>query len=132
MKTLDWLIFILFCMPLTWSVFNEEKLKNNNIFFKYLLISIIPLILGILYIHFANYKNKGDSILIYFISQISLSFLIIQKILRNIYFKLFKREPEFSKHPKKFVDFFYSLFLIMLTILIPVFLEFFVIKTYFK
>ena len=114
---IDKVIYFLLFIPLLWIViFDQEKLKYRSVFFKYLLISIIILIIGILYQKYANTEDKS---LVYFGSQMTLIFLILFKIVRIPYYLIFKREPEINQYPEKWIDIIPTLIVLIGTILLP-------------
>jgi hypothetical protein len=66
----------------------------------------------------------------YFGSQMLFIFLILQKITRNIYFRIFKREPEFGKFPKYKIDYIYTLSITIGTMVFPFLLDSFIFKKF--
>ena len=120
---LDIFLYFLFLIPLAFATYNHESLKYRNIFLKYLTISLAIVILGIL----INYGQRPKS-MNYFGSQILLTFLILQMVLRKFYFKIFKRDPELSKYPNNRLDFIYFFFVFIGMITIPFLIDSFIIQ----
>lgn len=83
----DIIIYFIFFIPLFWvMVFDQQKLKNKNVFLKHLLISIGVLVAGILYNHYFAKENKSFA---YFGSQMTLIFLILYKLIRIPYYMIY-------------------------------------------
>lgn len=118
--TIDVLLYIIFIIPLFIVGFQIEKLNQKKIFIIWISISILLIIAGVLIEDNSNNEMRSLS---YFGSQMLFIFLILQKITRNIYFKIFNREPEFGKFPKYKIDNFYSLFILIATIVLPFVIE---------
>lgn len=68
---------------------------------------------------FEYYNRNNIKNVSYFGSQMPLLFLIINKIIREIYFNIFKREPEYGKNPKHKIDYIFSLILFISIITLP-------------
>ena len=68
-------------------------------------------------------RNSKVQNLNYFGSQTMFIFLILYKILRSIYYKIFKREPEFSKFPKHRIDIVYTLILVIGIMVLPLIID---------
>lgn len=67
-----------------------------------------------------EYNKNGDQKSIsYFGAQMPLLFLIINKTIRSIYFKIFKREPEYGRNPKHKIDYIFTLILFTSLITLP-------------
>jgi hypothetical protein len=86
------------------------------------MISIGVLILGVLYDIFLAKENKS---IVYFGSQMTITFLLLYKIIRIPYYLIFKREPEISKMPKNKIDIIPTLIISAGTMSLP-----FLIHTY--
>lgn len=113
----------MFFIPLLWiAIFDQQNLKYKNVFTKYLLISIGVLVLGILYDFLLEKENKS---LVYFSSQMTITFLLLYKLIRIPYYLIFKREPEISKMPKNKIDIIPTLIITTGTLALP-----FIIDTY--
>jgi hypothetical protein len=112
----DIFLYLLFGLTLFIFGYNKDKLISNNYFIKCLLISISMIGVGFLYEYYNNNTQKSIS---FFGSQMPFIFLIVNKILRNIYFNIFKREPEYGRNPKYKIDYFFTLILFLSIITLP-------------
>lgn len=124
---IDLLLYTIFTIPVIIVGVQSEKLKENRIFLIWISISIFIVIAGIV---INSNSNKEMRNLNYFGSQMLLIFLIIQKITRNIYLKLFRREPEFGKSPKHKIDLIYSSIIAIGTMMLPFLLEIYVFRKF--
>ncbi|MEP1487241.1 MAG: hypothetical protein ABJK28_02305 [Algibacter sp.] len=123
---IDKVIYFLLFIPFFWIlVFDQEKLKYQTVFIKYLIISIGILIIGILY---QKYSLTEDKFLVYIGSQMTLIFLILFKIVRIPYYLIFKREPEINRNPEKWIDIIPTLIVIIGTIALPLLLDSIIFK----
>jgi hypothetical protein len=97
---------------------SHDLLKNNQVFTKYFLASIIML----LFISFCERPFFAYQIgYATFISKSIILFLVFQKAFRFLFLKLTNREPDFSMYaPKSFVDFVYTLLLVAGSIILPI------------
>ncbi|KQX04913.1 hypothetical protein [Flavobacterium sp. Root420] len=125
--TIDVLLYIIFIIPLFIVGFQIKKLNQKKIFIIWISISILLIIAGVLIEDNSNNEMRSLS---YFGSQMLFIFLILQKITRNIYFKIFNREPEFGKFPKYKIDNFYSLFILIAIIVLPFVIESYIFKKF--
>ena len=119
----DLILFIISLIPLFWIiVFDQDFLSVKSVYLKHFIIAIFVLVIGIWYdIQFAdNAKN-----LFYFGCHVSISFLIVQKPLRNLFYKFTNEEPEVSQFAKGVSNTLYSFILYCTTITLP-----FIIGTY--
>ncbi len=124
--TIDNVLYFLLFIPLVYIiVFDQEKLKYKTVFITYVLISIGILIIGILYQTYSSTENK---LLVYMGSQMTLIFLILFKIVRIPYYMIFKREPEISEHPKKWIDIIPTIIVIISTIILPFLIDSYILK----
>ncbi|WP_445458011.1 hypothetical protein [Flavobacterium sp. HNIBRBA15423] len=119
---IDLIMHFIFFIPLLIVAFNQKKLKYKDIFLKYLLISIGVLFLGILYDNFLAKENKS---IVYYSSQMTITFLLLYKIIRIPYYLIFKREPEISKMPENKIDIIPTIIITVGTMALP-----FIIDTY--
>ncbi|OXA77049.1 hypothetical protein SAMN05444397_104328 [Flavobacterium aquidurense] len=124
---IDILLYLIFIIPLFIVVFQIEKLNTKKIFIIWISIAIFLIITGIL---IENNSNNEMRYLSYFGSQMLFIFLILQKTTRNIYFKLFRREPEFGKFPRHKIDNIYTLFISIGTIALPFLIDAFIFKKF--
>ena len=124
---IDILLYIIFTIPILIVCFQLEKLNQKKVFLIWLLFAILLIITGIIIEDNSNNEIRNIS---YFGSQMLFIFLIIQKVARNIYFKIFKREPEFGKFPKYKIDYIYTLSITIGTMVLPFLLDYFVIKKF--
>nr|WP_294779727.1 hypothetical protein [uncultured Flavobacterium sp.] len=123
----DILLYIVFTIPIFIVGFQIEKLRQRKVFFVWISIAISILIIGIMIEDNSNNEMRNSS---YFGSQMLLIFLLIQKITRNIYFKIFKREPEFGKFPKHKIDYIYTFFICTGTMVLPFLIDSYVFKKF--
>ncbi|AXG68055.1 hypothetical protein KORDIASMS9_00244 [Kordia sp. SMS9] len=123
---IDEIIFSLQFIPLVWFLFLDEEISNKKkVFLKFVLISIIILIFGIVY---ENYIGKSKTSLVYFGSQITFTYLLLYKIIQIPYDWIFKRRPEISAIPKKNIDIIPSLIMIVGSITLPIIIDSFIIR----
>ncbi len=125
---IDFILSFIFCIPFWYIVGDQQDLKKKNVFFKYLMISFISLTFGIIY----NYYSKTDDKMFpYFISQIPVTFLILYKIIRIPYYRIYKSEPEMSYIPEKNREVIPSLLLLLGCITIPLLIDLYIIGAVF-
>ncbi|MBF4494319.1 hypothetical protein IR010_17345 [Flavobacterium sp. MR2016-29] len=124
---IDILLSILFTIPLFIVGFQIEKLKTKKIFIIWISIAILLIIIGIIIENNSNNEMRSVS---YFSSQLLFIFLIVQKITRNIYFTIFKREPEFGKFPKHKIDYIYTLTISFSVIILAFLLDSYIFKKF--
>jgi hypothetical protein len=124
---IDILLYIIFIIPLFIVGFQIEKLNDKKVFIIWISIAILLIIIGILIEDNSNNEMRNIS---YFGSQMLFIFLIIQKTIRNIYFKIFEREPEIGKFPKHKIDYVYTLIISFVTIIAPFIIDDFIIKKF--
>lgn len=122
---IDILLYIIFIIPILIAGFQIEKLKEKKVFIIWLLIAIAIIFIGFIIENNSNNEMRNVS---YFGSQMLFIFLIIHKITRNIYFKIFKREPEFGKFPKHKIDIIYTLILTSGTMVLPFLIDSYLLK----
>lgn len=118
----DLLIYIIFQIPLVFIIFKQDQLHKPKVLLKFFAFATFLLLLGA----FLYNKNSSIQKLGYFGSQTSLIFLFLYKIIRNIYYPIFLREPEFSKAPKYKIDIIPTIIIFTGTITLP-----FIIDTFF-
>jgi len=123
----DILLYILFTIPLFVAGFQIEKLNQKKVFLIWISIAILLIIFGIL---IEDNSNNELRYLSYFGSQMLFIFLILQKITRNIYFKIFKREPEIGKFPKHKIDNLYTLIVAAGTMVLPFLIDSYIFKKF--
>lgn len=111
--------------PLGWLiVVDQGRLRQKRIFLKYLVISIIVLVLG-LTLHSKNFENRDLS---YFGSQMMFVFVLLHGFLSEICYRVFHRVPEISKVPRKNIDIIYSIIIVMGVILLPFVVDIYIVK----
>lgn len=120
---IDILLYIIFTIPIIIACIQIEKLSTKKVFLAWLLIAILFIFAGIM---IEDNSNNDMRNLSYFGSQMLFIFLIIQKITRTIYFKIFKREPEFGKFPKHKIDYIYTFVITVGTMILPFLLDSFI------
>jgi len=121
---LDLILYIVFFIPLFIVGYKKDRLIEKQYFMRWLTLSLVILLIGILYEYYQGNKlSKG-----YFGSQLLLIFLIVNKISRNIYFKIYKREPEFGQFPEHKVDYIYSFIIIISIMVLPFLINDFIVK----
>jgi len=124
---IDILLYIIFIIPILIAGFQIEKLKEKKVFIIWLLIAIAIIFIGYMIEDNSNNEMRNVS---YFGSQMLFIFLIIHKVTRNIYFRIFNREPEFGKFPKYKIDYIYTLLLTIGTMVLPFLLDDFIFKKF--
>jgi hypothetical protein len=124
---IDILLYIIFIIPILIAGFQIEKLKEKKVFIIWLLIAIAIIFIGYMIEDNSNNEMRNVS---YFGSQMLFIFLIIHKVTRNIYFRIFNREPEFGKFPKYKIDYIYTLLLTIGTMVLPFLLDSFIFKKF--
>ena len=120
----DLLIYIIFQIPLASIIFKQDQLYKPKVLLKFFSFAIVLLLLGTLLYN----KNSSIQKLSYFGSQTSLVFLFLYKIIRNIYYPIFLREPEFSKAPKYKIDIIPTIIIFTGTITLPFIIDIFFIQ----
>lgn len=120
---IDILLYIIFTIPIIIACIQIEKLNKKKVFLTWLLIAMLFIFAGIM---IEDNSNNDMRNLSYFGSQMFFIFLIIQKTTRTIYFKIFKREPEFGKFPKHKIDYIYTFILTIGTMILPFLLDSFI------
>ena len=100
--------------------FQIEKLKQRKVFISWISVAIVMIVIGIMIEDNSNNATRNIS---YFGSQMLFIFLVIQKTTRTVYFSIFKREPEFGKFPKHWIDYIYTFFITMGTMVGPFVLD---------
>jgi hypothetical protein len=127
---LDIFLYILFLIPLGWIVlFRQKQLQFRKEYLIYLTIAVTLTILGVTFIYDNNLRTQKLS---YYGSQMMLIFLILYKVLRSIYFPIFKREPEFSRTPKNKIDILYTLIIFSGVISLPFIIDDFIVQRLLK
>jgi positive regulator of sigma E activity len=126
---LDKTLCIIYSIPSICVMIFFEKLKINRIFIKYLSASIALLIIGIVV---ENYQENEQKSFSYFISQIMLSFLISQRILRIPFRKKYHREPILVRSVGTFEDKTYSTILLFVMVSLPFIINSFIIEKLLK
>jgi hypothetical protein len=116
MTNIDVFLYIFFMIPVFIAAYYKDKLIDLGYFLKWILLSFFLIIFGYL---FDNIQNSDTNTLSYFGSQMLFTFLIMNKITRNIYFYFFKREPEFGKFPKHKIDYIYSILIVSSLLTLP-------------
>jgi L-asparagine transporter-like permease len=125
MKT-DLVYYIVIFTPFFWFLlFDQQKLADKAVFFRYIIISVLVLSLGVLH----DYGNDTKSY-IYFASQLLIVLLALHFVFRQIYLKIYKREPEISNRPDHKVDFLYTLIIGMCSIILPFLIDEFIIRKF--
>lgn len=123
----DILLYLIFFIPVLVAGIQKEKLNQKRTFIIWLLISFLLIIIGIL---IEDNSNNELRIISYFGSQMLFFFLVLHKITRNIYFKIFKREPELGKFPKHKIDYVYSLIMTMGVAILPFLTDHYIFKKF--
>jgi hypothetical protein len=126
----DTILNILFSLPFLWIIiFKEEKLNDNNIFLKYLFISVLLIIVGIAV---ENHQNNLDKSYSYYISQFLFVFLIMHKIIGLLFYKIYNRRPKIVRSVGTFEDKMYSFIMTFAIVSIPFLIENYIVQKYFK
>lgn len=121
----DLLIYIIFQIPLIVIIFKQDQLHKPKVLLKFFIFATLLLLLGAFFLY---NKNSSMQKLGYFGSQTSLVFLFLYKIIRNIYYPIFLREPEFSKAPKYKIDIIPTIIIFTGTITLPFIIDTFLFK----
>ena len=116
------LYFAVIAYPLFWMIIKQDQLRKPDFLLKSFLISLILFFAGLFFIY--NKKSFVQEIS-YFGSQTSLVFIILYKVIRDIYYPIFLREPELSKKPSHKIDILPTSIIFTGTITLP-----FIIDTY--
>lgn len=124
---IDILLYIIFIIPIFIAGIQKEKLNHRKTFLIWIFISILLIIIGILIEDNSNNEMRNIS---YFGSQMLFFFLILHKIIRNIYFKIFKREPELGKFPKHKIDYVYTFIMTMGVAVLPFLIDNYIFKKF--
>lgn len=124
---IDIVLYIIFIIPLFIAGFQIEKLNQKRVFTIWISISVLLIISGIMIEDNSNNEMRNIS---YFGSQMLFIFLIIQRLTRNIYFKIFKREPEFGKFPKYKIDYLYTFLISIGTMILPFIIDSYIFKKF--
>jgi hypothetical protein len=126
---LDKILCIAYAIPFFMVLFYDEKLRINRIFIKFLILSILILIIGIT---IENYRQNEQKSLSYYISQMMLIHLISQRILRNLFKKIYHKEPKLERAIGTFEDKTYSIILFVIVVSLPFVIDSFIIEKLFK
>lgn len=113
---LDIIISFILLIPFVIIGYNKDLLIERKYFIKCMFLSILLILVGIIIENNNENNIKGFA---YFSSQILFIFLITNKITRNFYYKLYKREPEFGRYPKYKIDTLYTLFISISIMILP-------------
>lgn len=123
----DILLYLIFIIPIIIAGFQIEKLKQKKVFIIWLSISIGIIISGFMIEDNSNNEMRNVS---YFGSQMLFIFLVLHKVTRNIYFRIFNREPEFGKFPKNKIDYIYTLIVTIGTMVLPFLLDSYIFRKF--
>lgn len=123
----DVLLYIIFIIPIVIAGFQINKLNQKKIFLIWISIAILLIIIGILIEDNSNNEMRNIS---YFGSQMLFFFLILHKIIRGIYFKIFKREPELGKFPKHKIDYMYTFIMTIGVVMLPFLIDHYIFKKF--
>lgn len=123
----DILLYLIFLIPVFIAGIKIEKLNQKRIFIIWILISFLLIIIGILIEDNSNNELRRMS---YFSSQMLFFFLMLHKITRNIYFKIFKREPELGKYPTHKIDYVYTIIMTMGVVILPFLADQYIFKKF--
>ncbi len=121
----DLLLYMIFQIPLVFIIVKQDQLHKPDIFLKFFSFALVLFIGGAFFLYD---KNSSLQKLAYFGSQTSLIFLFLYKIIRNIYYPIFLREPEFSKTPIHKIDIIPTVIIITGTITLPFIIDTFLIQ----
>ena len=118
--------FIIVFAPLFWiETFKQEKLKDNKVFLRCLLLSIFVMAFGIVY----EYKlTNMEKSFVYFFSQMTFIFVILYKLIRIPYFKIYNREPEIADPPEKWIDIIPTIIICTGVLLLPFIIDSYIIQ----
>lgn len=126
MKIQDIIAFLIISIPFfKMVVFDQNKLNLKKEFITYFFLGILSLTIGIIYYQLSHSENKW---FVYFASQMTLVFLLLFNVVAIPFRKLFKRNPEISEVLSQIIDIVPTIIVIMGTILIPLFIDAYIIK----
>lgn len=120
---------IVYGIPIFMTLFYDEKLKINKVFIKFLSISILLLIIGILIENYQKNEQKSSS---YFISQMMFVYIVSQRILRNLFKKIYHKEPKLVRSVGTFENKTYSVILFIIVLSTPFIIDSFIIQKIFR
>ena len=130
MNIQDIIAVLIISIPfLKMMVFDQDELNEKKQISIYLFIGILSWVIGIIYFQISSTEDKW---FVYFCSQLTLFFLILFNVVAIPYRKVFKRNPEISEIPDKFIDIIPTLIVTMGTVLMPLFLDAYLIKFVIK
>lgn len=121
----DLLFYIIFQIPLFLIIFKQDQLHKPDVLLKLFVFGLALLIIGA---YFFYNKNSSLQKLAYFGSQTTFIFLFLYKIIRDVYYPIFLREPEFSKTPKHKIDIIPTLIIFTGTIILPFIIDSFLVQ----
>ena len=112
------IIFVLTVLPLVLVAVEHDKLIDKNIFLRYFLLTIAVAAIswGI-----ASLDPERDAMLVVVGGRMAFSFLILQKLFRNIFVRFMKREPEFRGSGYHLADMSYTFLLTIGTFVLSLF-----------
>lgn len=122
----DLFLYTLFFIPVFWAaVIDQERLKEKKVFLKHLLISVALIGFGA----FPEvYKDVNPKSLSYFGAQMLFWFLLLFVILRNIYIKMYNKEPEFTEFTTTFEDKIFSGLIYFGMIALPFLVDYYIVQ----
>jgi hypothetical protein len=100
---------------LFWIMIEQDLLKDEIVFIKFLGLSIILTLLG----YYVNIKYGGDVFLR--ATKIGFIYLILFKLLRYLYISIYNREPDFDKYAERMIDRFFAFLIIAGSIFMSIF-----------
>jgi len=122
----DLFLYILYFIPVFWAiVINQDRLRYKKVFLKHLGISIILILFGALP---EVYEEREPKSLSYFGSQMLFIFLMLYTIIRMVYVRIYKEEPEFSEFNENFRDKIVSGILYIGMISLPFLIDEYIVK----
>ncbi len=121
----DLLLYIIFQIPLVFIIFKQDQLHKPYVLLKFFAFALALFVAGA-YFFYDKYSSMQK--LPYFGSQTSLIFLFLYKTIRDIYYPIFLREPEFSKAPKHKIDIIPTLIIYTGTIALPYIIDDFLVQ----
>lgn len=107
------IVFALFAIHLVWILLDSDNLKKLNKWLIHLSLALFLFAISAYFIY------EGKSLLIIYPSLITIILLTIWYPFSILHYKIFKRYPEFSDMAKKNSDSFFSIIIIVASLIFP-------------
>jgi len=114
---LEVIVFVVAIVPFFWVViFKQDKLKDNQVFLKCLMWTSLAVIFGIAYEYPLTVGTKSY---VYYISQMGFIFVILYKLIRIPYYRIYNREPEIADPTERWIDIIPTVIVFTGTLILP-------------